>query len=232
MIYLMSDLHGDFQNFYKMLKKIKFSASDQLYILGDILDKNKENLCLYNFIRNQDNIILLKGNHEYLCERYLEGTISAQIWKECGGKYTIQEVNELTEEAKKRLYNYLKQLPLYLSLKVKGTEYFLTHSGFHADHCAKNEEGLVDIEASVKSAIKENQESYLFSDDIHYIPVSLKFDKKVIVGHHPTILLPDYASATIYKGKNYIDIDTGNDRRKEGGRMACLRLDDWKESYV
>lgn len=232
MIYLMSDLHGDFQNFYKMLMKINFSVSDRLYILGDILDKNKENLCLYSFIRDQGNILLLKGNHEYLCERYLEGSVSAKTWEACGGKYTIQEVNDLTEEAGKRLYHYLKQLPLYLSVKVKGTEYFLTHSGFHAEYCIKNEEGLVNIEASVKMAIKQDQESYLFSDDIHYIPESLKFDKKVIVGHHPTILLPDFATASVYYGKNYIDIDTGNDRREEGGRMACLRLDDGKEFYV
>lgn len=232
MIYLMSDLHGDFQNFYKMLMKIKFSASDQLYILGDILDKNKENLRLYGFIRNQANILLLKGNHEYLCEQYLEGNISAQIWEACGGKYTIQEVNTLTEEEKKRLYDYLKQLPLYLSLKVNGTEYFLTHSGFHADYCIKNEEGLVDIQTSVKMAIKEDQEAYLLSDDIHYIPASLKFDKKLIVGHHPTILLPDYTFPSIYYGKKYIDIDTGNDNRKNGGRLACLRLDDGKEFYI
>lgn len=30
----------------------------------------------------------------------------------------------------------------------------------------------------------------------------------------------------------YIDIDTGNERRSEGGRLSCLRLDDWEEYYV
>lgn len=68
--YLMRDLHGDFQNFYKMLMKINFSLSDRFYLLGNILDKNKENLCLYSFIRDQSNMFLLKGNHEYSSDKY------------------------------------------------------------------------------------------------------------------------------------------------------------------
>ena len=232
MEYVMSDIHGDFYNFYKMLVKINLSSFDTLYILGDILDKNEENLCLYSFIRDEANIILIKGNHEYLCERYIDGTISGHTWEVCGGTYTKREVDALGKKNKERLYEYLRNLPLYKSVDVKGTEYFLTHSGFHADKCIKNKEGIVDIKASVEKAIRENQESYLFSDDIHYIPSSLVFDKKVIVGHYPTLLLPDHREATIFYGKNYIDIDTGNDRRKEGGRLSCLCLTNGKEFYV
>lgn len=233
MIYIMSDLHGDFQNFYKMLIKINFSHSDIMYILGDILDKNSENMRLYEFIREQSNIFLIKGNHEYSCERYLEGKISAQTWEIYGGYYTIQEVEKLEPESRKRLCEYLKGLPFYTSLKVNGTEYFLTHSGIRAGCCVEKEDGVIDIQASVDMAVKESQESYLISDDINYMSDSLRFDKKVIVGHYPTLLLPDcYGSAKIYYGKNYINIDTGNDRREEGGRMACLRLDDGKEYYI
>ena len=69
MIYLMSDVHGDYQSFYKMLTKIKFSSGDNLYILGDVVDKGEENLRLLDFIRSSENMILIKGNHEYLFEK-------------------------------------------------------------------------------------------------------------------------------------------------------------------
>lgn len=53
MIYVTSDIHGTFSLFYKLLIKINFSAGDRLYILGDALDKGREeeNLCLLSFIK-------------------------------------------------------------------------------------------------------------------------------------------------------------------------------------
>lgn len=232
MKYVMSDVHGDFKNFYQMLVKINFSVEDELYILGDIFDKGKENLCLYSFIRDTDNIFLIKGNHEYLCERYLNQQISEDFWEVCGGLYTRQEVDRSTEEEKERLYRFLRDLPVYLMIQVNGAEYFLTHSGYHADNYVRSETGVIDIRASVEKAAGWNMEEYLFSDDIHYIPSRVQFDKRIIVGHYPTLLIQEHHRAQIYYGKNYIDIDTGNECREKGGRLSCLRLDDGKEFYV
>lgn len=233
MRYLMSDIHGDFENFYKMLVKINFSHHDQLYILGDVLDKGTENLCLFEFVYNTENICLIKGNHEYLCERYLNGQISAELWDSCGGETTRREVSVLPEEKKQALYYAIKELPIYITVKTGSAQYFLTHSGYHADCCVRNPENdLVDIEASVQKAVARDQERYLFSDDIHYIPASLRFDKRLIVGHYPTLFLPEHHRAEIYHCSKYIDIDTGNERRNQGGRLACLRLEDGREFYV
>ena len=69
-------------------------------------------------------------------------------------------------------------------------------------------------------------ERYLFSDDIHFIRHLSRFDRKIIVGHYPVILLPDHGMARIYHGSRYTDIDTGNERLDAGGRLSCLRLDD------
>lgn len=232
MRYIISDIHGDFKNFQKMLKKIRFSKEDQMYILGDIFDKGTENLKIYEFVRNMSNICLIKGNHEFLCERYLNGTISALVWDSCAGINTRREVDALTKEEKKELYKFLNNLPIYKQIQVGENEYFLTHSGYNAEVCIKNEDGLVDIEASVKEAAEQNLERYLFSDDIHCIPASVKFDKKIIVGHYPTIFLEDCRKATIFYGEKYIDVDTGNERRERGGRLSCLRMEDRKEFYV
>lgn len=233
MKYVMSDIHGDFRSFYKMLTKIQFSPNDQLYILGDILDKGKENLKLYYFVRDTKNIFWIKGNHEYLCERYLSNEITAELWDACGGENTRQEVDRLSETEKEELYQTLKKLPIYIITVANGKEYFLTHSGYCADFCVKNQEnGLVDIAASVQKAVEWSQEGYLFSDDIHYIPAKIRFDRNIIVGHFPTYAILDHRLFQIYYGKRYTDIDTGNQCREKGGRLACLRLDDGKEFYV
>ena len=233
MKYVISDIHGDFQNFMKMLKKIEFSDKDTMYVIGDIFDKGTENIKLYRYVRDAQNMILIKGNHEYLCERYLTGEISAEVWDTCGGKNSRAEVDQLSQREKEILYEYLEHLPIYIKLEIFGKEYFLTHSGYNADFCVKDEKtGLVDIEQSVNLAVRENQERYLFSDDIHYIPSSIHFNRPLIVGHYPTTMIDGYNQANIYHGKKYIDIDTGNQNRKEGGRLACMCLDNWKEFYV
>ena len=113
MIYVISDIHGDYHSFYKMLLKINFSSSDYLYILGDVVDKGSDNLYLLEFIRHMENACLVKGNHEYLFERYLQGTITASLWDACGGSATRSEADSLPEEKKRELLAYLKALPIY-----------------------------------------------------------------------------------------------------------------------
>lgn len=233
MIYLISDIHGDFFHFRKMLEKISFTGADLLYVLGDVVDKGQENLRLLSEIRETGNMLLLKGNHEYLCERYLDKTLPGEVWDSCGGSRTREEVDALTEPEKSELLRYFKGLPVYQKITVCKEEYFLTHSGYWADCEIRHPEtGLVDIEESVREAVRVNQERYLFSDDIHYIPASLQFDRKIIVGHYPAPALQEWGKARIFHGKKYTDIDTGNESRKEGGRLACLCLDDGREFYV
>lgn len=233
MIYVTSDIHGDYIHFFKMMEKIRLSSEDRLYILGDAVDKGKENLRVLRYIYDSENICLIKGNHEYLCERYLTGTISGNVWDACEGRNTREEVDGLTIEERMKLRDYLRGLPVYKKIITGEKEYFLTHSGFYADYEIRDPKtGLVDIEASVLAAVEADQERYLFSDDIHYIPASIQFDKRMIVGHYPTLFLPDFKCARIYHGKKYIDIDTGNERRQEGGRLSCMRLEDGQEFYV
>ena len=40
--YVMSDIHGEVNRFHAMLEKIRFSADDTLYILGDVIDRGAD----------------------------------------------------------------------------------------------------------------------------------------------------------------------------------------------
>lgn len=42
MIYVMSDLHGMYSSYLKMLRKIHFCDADMLYILGDVIDRGPQ----------------------------------------------------------------------------------------------------------------------------------------------------------------------------------------------
>ena len=45
--YVISDLHGQFVLLQLLLEKIEFSANDELYILGDIMDRGPNSIDIY-----------------------------------------------------------------------------------------------------------------------------------------------------------------------------------------
>ena len=53
MIYVLSDLHGMYDKFIQMLELIQFSSSDQLYILGDVVDRGKNSIKCLQYIMSQ-----------------------------------------------------------------------------------------------------------------------------------------------------------------------------------
>ena len=72
--YAISDLHGDYNLYLKTLSEIKFDVKkDKLYILGDVIDRNKGAIkILLNIIDNQKSINMILGNHEQLFLRKIE----------------------------------------------------------------------------------------------------------------------------------------------------------------
>lgn len=64
--YVISDLHGQFDALIKLLDKIEFGYDDELYILGDVIDRGPKSLECVKWIMEQDNILTLLGNHELL----------------------------------------------------------------------------------------------------------------------------------------------------------------------
>ena len=42
MIYVVSDIHGQYEKLVKLLEVINLNSTDELYILGDIIDRGPE----------------------------------------------------------------------------------------------------------------------------------------------------------------------------------------------
>ena len=63
--YVMSDIHGCYDELMKILEKIQFSSDDTLIIAGDYMDRGSQSLEILDWILDvPDNVILLKGNHD------------------------------------------------------------------------------------------------------------------------------------------------------------------------
>ena len=66
MIFATSDIHGyPLDSFVGLLEKAGFSESDQLYVIGDVIDRNGDGgVAMLRWMMNQENVILIRGNHE------------------------------------------------------------------------------------------------------------------------------------------------------------------------
>lgn len=59
--YVMSDIHGCYDEMLEMFNKINFSENDQLIIAGDYIDRGRQSYEMLRWLENApDNILLLK----------------------------------------------------------------------------------------------------------------------------------------------------------------------------
>ena len=67
MRYLIADIHGCYEEYIELMRKINLSEdNDYLYILGDTLDRGPEPIKVLLDIMKRQNVTYIIGNHEYL----------------------------------------------------------------------------------------------------------------------------------------------------------------------
>ena len=228
MTYVISDIHGNLDKFNEILKKIRFTDNDTMYILGDIVDMGENPMELLCDISMRYNVISIVGDHDLMAlkllrelDKILRGDASPDpeimneltVWIRKGGARTIEGFKALDDDMKEGVLEYLEELSLYEEVEVKGKKYLLLHAG------------IADFDPSTPL------EDYMPEDFINEsLDPSLPLfdDVTVIAGHTPTEKLGG-ESGKIFYGDGSIFIDCG---AGYGHSLACLRLEDGKEFYA
>lgn len=228
MTYVMSDIHGDYAAFLKMMEQINFSDSDVLYIAGDMVDYGEDSMGLLCDISMRSNVIPVAGEHDLLALRMLtefdrmskNGEMpmgqdpQMTAWLEKGGRGTLLGFHALDKDMREGVLDYLADMLLFDETEVKGRKYLILHAGLRdADADIPLEDRTP--EAFLTEALNPNREYFE--------------DVTVIVGHTNTGNLPDADENMIYYGEGSIFLNCGAGR---GGRLGCLCLDNGKEYYV
>ena len=218
-IYVMSDLHGCYEEFIKMLELINFTSEDELYILGDIFDRGPDPLGILDYVLGHKNITLIKGNHEKMFEECFESG-DFILWFYNGGLSTHVQLMEKDHEYQEALYKCIKNLP---TVKVVD-KFILVHAGLYFD----NNSDDLELDEFLQ------QEEDVCVWDRSNIGNEKKYrDYTVICGHTPVqIITEEYEDIKILHRDGTIYMDCGCVFKEENGRLACLRLDDMKEFYI
>ena len=229
MIYVVSDLHGSYEKFKRLLREIRFSDNDVMYVIGDIVDYGEESMDLLCDLSMRYNVIPILGDHDYRAYTLLSELdkmlssgamptpdVMAQMteWIQDGGQKTMEGFKALDDDMKEGVLEYLADMSLYEEVEVKGKKYLLVHAG------------IADFDKDTPI------EDYMPEDFIS-MPVDLNVplmdDVTLVVGHVPTYEIDGAQRGKIYYGEGSIVIDCG---AAFGEPLACLRLDDGKEFYI
>ena len=215
--YICSDIHGEYDKYIQMLSTINFNSDDNLYILGDVIDRKEGGLKILDHIREHSNIHLLKGNHERRLVDFYKGLYNTfpkerNPWFRADGLITYNKLQEKDELYINKLVKYLDELPTVITLDT----YVLVHGGFYSS----SED--YTLEEALENTSEDNR---LWNRTFFTSDIKVK-DYTVISGHTPTYTLGE--DKIIHKpGKILIDCGCCY-----GKYLACLRLDDMKEFYI
>jgi serine/threonine protein phosphatase 1 len=198
----IGDVHGHYDGLMRLLDAIAPTTTDQVYFLGDLIDRGPKSAQVVSFVRQHGYPCLL-GNHEQLLLDSLpEGKVlqqALQAWLYSGGQNTITSYDNpdlLVEDV-----NWFRTLPTHLDLG----DIWLVHAGVHP--------GLPIHQQTP-------QEYCWIRDEFHSMTKPYFPDKLIITGHTITFTLPHVSPGAIAQGQGWLDIDTGAYHPKSGWLTA------------
>ena len=127
--YVCSDLHGEWEAYKTIIDRL--GENDKLYILGDVIDRGPDGIkILQDIIERQEKgqVEFFLGNHEYMMLQSIlgEGT-EDELWK-YNDKETHEIYEELSQEEKDKMQNFLQNSLIYKQIKEGNQDYYLVHA--------------------------------------------------------------------------------------------------------
>ncbi len=244
MTYVISDIHGQYDKYIKMLQLINFSAKDTLYVLGDVIDRGPDGFKILADMRQRVNVIPIAGNHEFMaadCMKWLMqevtedslASVSTELlqglmeWMEVGGNESITEFRSLSADEKEDILDYMSEFTLVEEVETGGRKFVLVHAGL--DNFSEDRP-LWDYSIHETAFAKTDYCKTYFKD------------KFLVTGHRPTRAIyadiqgkdidsipPSEYNDTIIEINNHIAIDCGCGY---GGLLGCICLETLEKFYA
>ena len=228
MTYCVSDVHGEYELFLKLLGKISFSPEDTLISCGDIIDKGKDSVRLLKYIMNMPNARCINGNHEYAFLKY--------YWA------MMRQSPDDFDCVLKKLREYFQGDGHLLDWEcvdwIESRPYYIEEKDFICVHAS----APLDDNNRVLPLERASVERLVYDRRFYEPQLEVKDSKCVFFGHTPTCYITGGESAIIaYRRKNAgredntireyykIHLDTGT---WLGGVLGCFCVETCKSFYV
>lgn len=206
---VITDIHGCFQTFVKLIDKIDLKKRDQLFIIGDMVDRGPYSYMvlekIWQLLDRGYQIFPLRGNHEQLFLNFNRGNkrkLSALANRQYA-LHMLESGSSLMIEIDK----FFGALPIYYETDIA----FLVHAGFNT---------------SRKDPFGEWKDM-LWIRSYKYDEKKLK-NKMVVHGHVP--ISYSTVAKRIDKRKKRINLDNGCIKAAVDGygNLLCFNLDTYE----
>ena len=226
MRYAISDIHGEYDLFLKLLEKIKFTSEDTMYVCGDVIEKGKQSIRLAKYISDMPNARCIAGNHEYAFLKHYWALMQNSpsdfdgLLKKLQA-YFPDDGNLLDWE----LIDWFESLPYY----IEEAEFICVHAGAPLDHAGR----VLPLEEATPEQLVYNR-SFKEPD------TEVRESKCVFFGHTPTNAVTHGACRILTylkegrSGRQISDyykvhLDLGS---WMSGKLACFCIDTCTPTYV
>jgi serine/threonine protein phosphatase 1 len=198
--FAVGDIHGRLDKLLLLMEQIDFDwGRDRLVFIGDYIDRGPNSKKVIDYLiglrSRSDRVVFLKGNHEEMLERYLEGT-DVLMFLDNGGDATLRSYREAGREEKDLIppdhLAFFKALRLY----YETPDYIFVHGGLRPH---------IPLEKQDPWDMLWIREEFVYSD--------FDFGKPVVFGHTP------FHKPLVLENK--IGIDTG---AVYGNKLSCVIL--------
>jgi serine/threonine protein phosphatase 1 len=199
---VIGDVHGHYDGLMKLLEAISPNSEDEVYFLGDLIDRGPKSSQVVQFVKDGGYPCLM-GNHEQMLISVFSGerrsASNLQGWLYSGGQATVASYTEA--KIPQQHLDWMKTLPSYIDLG----DYWLVHAG-------------VDPTMTVE---EQSCEQFCWvRDEFHGINKPYFPNKTIIIGHTITFTLPGVTPGKLAEGPGWLGIDTGAYHPRSGWLTA------------
>lgn len=193
--FAISDIHGCRKTFLALLDKIAFSKGDQLYLLGDYVDRGPDSKGvldeIFSLQKNGYAVRCLRGNHEEILLRSLYDPIGLENWLLTDGKKTMDSFGvEVTSDIPDSYLDFMRELDYYFEVD----EYILVHAG---------------LNFNLYDPLEDQRDLLIIRRWYDFIRYDWLGQRIVLHGHTPMPYY-DIEEQHLHLGQNrYLDLDAG-----------------------
>ncbi len=233
MTYVIGDIHGCYEEYLALLDKIGFTENDELFVLGDAMDRGRKSIPVIQDLMHRSNVSYIMGNHDVMFLEVLrrlmvelnEENANAMTGEDFlayfdfirnGGEETLRQFRRLPPDQQGDIRDYLECAPFYETVEWDGKLYILTHAG-------------IDRFDPEKELDEYEPKDFLWSRpdfERKYFPGDRIF---LISGHTPTPLIREDKCPLVYTKNNHIAIDCGC---VFGGNLAAYCIETGEVTYI
>ena len=188
----IGDVHGNYDGLMLLLNTISPLNDDQVYFLGDLINRGAKSAQVADFVRKNPYYCVL-GNHEQMFLDYFQNQrITKQVIEKAAFNYkeTIHSYLQFDISLLPAHLEWFSKLPPYIDLG----DIWVVHAGINPQ--------LPLNKQTQKEFCWIRQPFYSMSKP--YFP-----DKLIIAGHTPTFKFGGVVPGKLVQGQGWLDIDTG-----------------------